>query len=137
MSANREERRAAQAQLARENAKQTVALSPVPAELWPPRGIGDVNVIAVWRSRAFLVQVVEEGNGIIRLSVNRTSMNTWTGRWDDAITWDELQRLKRECGYGDQDAVEVYPADRDVVNVANIRHLWVMPSALPFKWSRP
>jgi hypothetical protein len=45
-----------------------------------------------------------------------------------------LQRLKAECGYADRDAVEVYPRERDVVNVANLRHLWVMREPLAFAW---
>lgn len=53
----------------------------------------------------------------------------------DGITWDELQALKRQCGFGDRFAVEVYPADLDVVNVGNLRHLWVLQGALPFAWS--
>jgi hypothetical protein len=57
-------------------------------------------------------------------------------RWADNITWDELQALKTQCGYGGHDAVEVYPPTRDVVNVANIRHLWVLAEKLPFAWRK-
>jgi hypothetical protein len=32
------------------------------------------------------------------------------------------------------DAVEVYPPAGDVVNVANMRHLWVLRDRLPFAW---
>lgn len=50
---------------------------------------------------------------------------------------NDLQRLKRECGRGDLDAVEVYPRDCDVVNVANMRHLFVFESCLlPYVWRR-
>lgn len=45
----------------------------------------------------------------------------------DGIPWDDLQVMKRLAGYGDDYAIEVYPADRDIVNDANIRHLWVLP----------
>jgi hypothetical protein len=45
-------------------------------------------------------------------------------------------QLKRECGRGDRDAVEVYPADRDIVNVANMRRLFFPPEPLAFKWRR-
>ena len=72
---------------------------------------------------------------VVRLSINRTTLGA-NGRWDENITWDDLQRLKREAGYGDKDAVEVFPADVDVVNVANMRHLWVFVGnyRLPFAW---
>jgi hypothetical protein len=87
-----------------------------------------------WRSRYFLVQVFSEKDAIERLSVCRTSHNG--ERWEDQISWDELQRLKAECGRGEKFAVEIFPADRDIVNVANLRHLWIMPAPLPFGWTR-
>jgi hypothetical protein len=71
---------------------------------------------------------------VVRLSVCRTSLAG--DRWQDGITWDELQRLKRECGYGDADAIEVFPADTDVVNVANMRHLWVMADPIACAWRK-
>lgn len=93
--------------------------------------------IQVWRSRFFLVQVFDEGGGRLRLSVNRTDCDKF-GDYLDGITWDELQALKRQCGYGDRLAVEVYPPDADVVNVANIRHLFVIGAGdtLPAAWWR-
>ena len=109
-------------------------LRRVPESEWPdvayPPGI-----VAVWRSRAFLVQVFAgpAGVGVVRLSVCRTSLQA-SGRWEDGIAWDDLQRLKRECGYGDRAAVEVYPPDSEVVNDANMRHLWVLPEPPPFMW---
>ena len=36
-------------------------------------------------------------------------------------------------GCGARDAVEVYPADADVVNVANMRHLWLVAGELACK----
>jgi hypothetical protein len=81
------------------------------------------NRIKVFRNRRYLVQVFQE-NKAIRLSVNRTSIDR-KGAWLDGITWDELFQIKNAVGYADFDAVEIFPAERDVVNVANIRHLWV------------
>ncbi len=52
------------------------------------------------------------------------------------LVWDELQRIKSECGYGNTDAIEIYPADDDVVNVANMRHLWILDSRIPFAWRK-
>jgi len=85
-----------------------------------------------WRSKRFLVQVYDERDGIERISVCRTSV--CGDRWEENITWDELQQLKRECGRGSLDAVEVFPNDKDVVNVANMRHLFVLPMPLLFAW---
>lgn len=123
----REQRRA----LERANAKLSTVLEMVPHSEWPSY---PAKLIEVWRSRNFLVQVFKEGQDVTRLSICRTKVNTSAGRWEEGISWEELQQLKRECGYGGLDAVEVYPADRDVVNVANMRHLWIMAEPLPFAW---
>lgn len=92
--------------------------------------------IRVLRSKHFLVQVYAEAEGMTRLSVSRTIPGH--NGWGDKITWDELQQVKTEACYGERDAVEVYPPDFDVVNVANMRHLWVYPegSIIPFAWRR-
>ena len=114
--------------LALENARQTVALSPVPPDKWPQRPAG---LVEVWRNQRFLVQIYHD-NGYERMSVIRSSRND--GEWADGITWDELQQLKRECGRGDAWAVEIYPAERHVVNVANMRHLWILPKPPQYGW---
>lgn len=129
MSPDRNQRR----QLAKQNAKEPVVLRRVPQEEWP--GFKPPDLIEVWRSRTFLVQVFLEPNGYQRLSICRTSHNGST--WVDQVTWDELMQLKRECGRGDRDAVEVFPADSDIVNVANMRHQFFPPEPLTFKWRKP
>ena len=48
----------------------------------------------------------------------------------------ELQDIKRQAGLGDYMAVEIYPKDRDIVNVANMRHLWVLRDPLQFGWRK-
>jgi len=49
-------------------------------------------------------------------------------------SWADLQRIKNEIAGKDLLAVEVYPKVDDLVDQANIAHLWVMPSdyVLPF-----
>lgn len=122
-------------QLARDNAKLPVVLQPVPKDQWPAYPGGSSKTpYAVLRSRFFLVQCYQEHDGITRLSVARSVIDSATGRWKDGITWDELQAIKREVGLGDYMAVEIFPKDRDVVNVANMRHLWVLRDPLPFGW---
>lgn len=88
-----------------------------------------------WRSNRFVVLEFAEAEGISRLSINRTAIDR-NGDWLDGITWDELQLLKQQCGYGDLDAVEVFPADKDVQFVANMRHLFVFQKPLDFVWRR-
>ena len=124
--------RAQRRQLERNNAKQPDRLQLIPRNQWPANA--PPSIIRVFRSRDFLVQEYEplSAHVIARLSVCRTSISG--SSWKDGITWDELQRIKNECGYGNTDAIEIYPADEDVVNVANMRHLWVLNSRIPFAW---
>lgn len=133
---SKEARRLAKARafLAIENAKWPASLKPVPVNLWPADSDGAKRV-AVWRSRSFLVQGFSEAGGVVRLSVNRTQLDD-NGAWRDGITWDELQGIKDACGFEDSEAVELFPRSGGVVNVANLRHLWVLPVPLPFGWRR-
>ena len=131
---NREYRRAAAKYMQEQNVRYPAHLVEVPRDEWPeyvPPGL-----LTAYRSKTYLVQVFNEGKDgvLVRLSVIRTGI-TPKGGWLQDIPWEDLQRLKREAGYADFDAVEVYPQDGDVVNVANIRHLWVMAHPLRFKWS--
>lgn len=119
--------------LERENLRWPETLVELPATALPAHQSG--KFVRALRSRRFLVQVFNESDGIIRLSASRTVLRG-NGRWEDGITWDELQRLKAEAGYGDCFAVEVYPADIHVVNVGNLRHLWILPEPPAFAWRR-
>ena len=113
-----------------ENAKRPAKLTEVPRDQWPKDD--GAQRLRVWLSRDYMVQEFKEPHGT-RLSVNRTTMLP-SGRWDDGLTWEELQGIKREIGYGDKYAIEIYPPEFDVVNVANMRHLWVMDQALDVGW---
>jgi hypothetical protein len=126
---NRRQRRAAKAYIAAESAKLPERLAEIPRDQWPSDG--PPGLLRVWRSRGFLVQLYSD-KGYERLTVNRACLK---GKgWGDEITWQELQDLKRQAGFGDVDAVEVFPRDCDVVNVANMRHLWLMPYPVAFAW---
>lgn len=115
----------ARSYLHRENRKWGTILSKIPRVEWPQPNPGQLeNRIGVFRSRDFLVQVFAEADGTFRLSVNRTELDR-TGRFKDDIFWDELMQIKREAGFGPNLAVEFYPPDVDVVNVANMRHLFI------------
>ena len=86
------------------------------------------EILESWRSKKFVLVVYAINENIERISINRADFNKDFTRWNDKISWDDLQRLKAECGRGHLEAVEVYPADKDIVNVANIRHIWVFKS---------
>ncbi len=94
---------------------------------------GQPRPTRVWRSRDFLVQEFAEEDGWIRMSVNRTELLE-TGRYRDGITWDELQGVKCAIGFGDWWGVELYPPGRCVVDVANMRHLWLRKEPLDCGW---
>lgn len=70
------------------------------------------------------IAVAFKDNGIVRLDIYRKDDQ-------DGITWDELQAIKNACGFADKDAIEFYPAERDVLNSGNVRHLYVSGERLP------
>lgn len=49
-------------------------------------------------------------------------------------SWYDLQRIKNELCGGDRTAIEVYPPESQLIDDANLYHLWVLPSGadLPF-----
>lgn len=117
--------------LAGANAAAGDTMQAVPRTEWPEHTGRSVSQ-GVWRSRRFLA-VAYADHVTTRLSVNRTQLADG-GRWVDGITWDELMQVKRECGFAERWAVEVYPPDHQVVDVANIRHLWMLDCAPAFAW---
>jgi hypothetical protein len=123
--------------LAIENAKWPRVLAPVPPEDWPAMPPGWQRPIAVLRSMTFLVQVFDEQSGL-RMTVNRTVLEDWRNGpiWREGISWEEMQTLKRQAGFNDRWAVEVFPSDGDVVNVANMRHLWILDEPPSYGWHR-
>ena len=134
---SRRERRTLASQMRAHSKEWSLHLVAVPESEWPPPREGRSYPDAVWRSRQFLVTRYTEqpfqGIDVYRLSVNRVTIGS-DGGWDQNITWDELQRCKRETGHGDWYGVEIYPRDRDIVNVAHMRHLWLFAEPLSVGW---
>ena len=84
--------------------------------------------IRAWKSRRFVVQLYEPANGGQRISVRRSTANAMIrpkNRDTRPISWDELMAVKRLVGFGDRWAVEVYPPDAGVMDVAPMRHLFL------------
>lgn len=121
--------RASRQALAAENKNRPKTLTLMPREQWPSDR--DPNRLLVLVSQKYLVQIFKEPHDVMRISVNRTKVKP-SGEWDDNLSWDELMQIKNELGFADEYAVEVYPKEKDVVNVANMRHLWVLPDSLRF-----
>jgi hypothetical protein len=133
--------RAERRTLARETRKQALGwpahLVEIPDSQWPPRRPDIDYPLQVWRSRQYLVMRYPapafQGVEARRLTINRVTVNA-AGHWDADIPWDDLQRCKRETDHGDWYAVEVYPRERDIVHVANMRHLWLLAEPLAIGW---
>lgn len=103
----------------------------VPKKDWP---LTFNPPVKVFKSTKFLVQIYPEKNDIMRLSVLNVNRDKKSKTWTDGIKWDELQAIKSAVGYGDLCAVEVYPEDENIVNVAAIRHLFVLPVRPDYVW---
>lgn len=115
------------------NSKYSSELVEVPVEMAKAAPKEFTRPVKVYRSDRFIVQIFNH-EGYTRVSVNRTMINDY-GEFLDGITWDDLFRIKNEIGFADNDAVEVYPAQTDLTNVANIRHLWILKEGdAPFIW---
>lgn len=128
-------RKMAREALALRTSQYTNRFELIPSSKWPLAT--EAKQIEVHMSRKFLVQVFAEDGGYIRLSVTRCELGK--GRtFADGISWDELQDIKRDLGYGDRFAVEAYPEDKHTINVANMRHLWIFPDGerLGFAWRK-
>lgn len=119
--------------MAKENAKWPDIPIKVQKDHWPPRESLKNYPLNVWRSKNWLIQEYKE-NDHIRLSVNRTTIAP-DGKWDEGISWEDLQWIKEQIGYGDRWAVEIYPPRTKSINVANMRHLWILNDPPSYGWN--
>lgn len=94
------------------------------------------DLLRMWGSRDYLATLWLDPTGYQRLSINSTMFNARSGRWDDGLTWDELMTVKNQCGFGGQWSVEVYPPSAQAVDVAAMRHLWLLDHQPPYSWTR-
>ena len=105
-------------------------------EIEQAKGMGNPPE-ALFRNRHFLAALYvddRDGEPFLRLTVNRTELLP-DGNWRGDITWDELMAVKRGIGLGDQWMSEIYPADEEIVNVANMRHLFIVFQP-PYAWAK-
>jgi len=133
---NRAERRALKAVSRELAANRPAHLTEIPQSDWPPPRGNAPRPLRCWQSQKYLVQLYEApptDAARFRLTVCRVTLNA-QGRWDDQLAWEELQAVKREVGFGSWYAVEVYPPDQHIVNVANMRHLWLCEKPLQIGW---
>jgi len=78
-----------------------------------------------FRSKASvgLLETRSVGEHNVRVYADRLAVWRKDGQ---RLTWKELQAVKVAV-WGDRVAVEVYPAQGDVVNLRHTRHLWTGP----------
>lgn len=116
-------------------AGRPLVMTPIPTSRWNLKI--RPQPIQAWESQKFLAQLYAEqhvdGQPCLRLSVNRVTV-TVDGKWEDNLTWDELMQVKAECGFADFYGLEVYPRERDIVNVSNMRHLWLFGKGFQIGW---
>jgi len=124
-----------QAYLRQENLLYSETFVSIPEKRWAPLPDGWPRPDAVYRSSRFLAQVFARRDGARRISVMRTMIDE-SGNWLQGISWDDLMAVKSGCGFANCWAVECFPAETEVVNVANLRHLFVLPEAPAFAWRR-
>lgn len=67
-------------------------------------------------------------------------VHLWVRRHDGEMvrSWADMQRIKNELVGPERVAVEVFPPVSQLIDQANIAHLWVMPDgfSLPFSLKR-
>lgn len=131
---NRHERRIMVAHASDEAKKRPIKLTEIRRDLWP---MSQTEQTHVWHSRQFLVQMFDvtpfQGIDTRRISVSRVTLKN-DGRWEEGVSWEELMQVKREIGFGDWYGLEIFPRDVDIVNVANMRHLWLLAVPLNLGW---
>lgn len=87
------------------------------------------EVVAAHRCRCFSVLERPLPEGILHLAISSLS--------GIRPTWPEAQRIKNEIAGPAATAVEVYPPQGEVVDGADMYHLWVLPGPLPFSLHSP
>jgi hypothetical protein len=80
------------------------------------------------RNRVFSVLDRTLKNGIRHLAVTSLSQ--------ERPSWWEMQRIKNEIAGEDATAVEVYPPQTEVVDGADMFHIWVVTGPLDFGFKR-
>lgn len=125
--------RAKEAYLREMSARYPAHLVPIPRSEWPTAREWASLPVEVWRSRQFLVMLYDQ-DGYERLSVCRAALAPGGADWAEGISWEDLQQVKAECGRWDCWVVEVFPPDAQIVNVANMRHLWILKEPPPYGW---
>lgn len=99
-------------------------------EIIPVLGMGWASEVSrVWRNGVFVVlfrEVRTAWGPVVHLAVRTVGNNV--------VEWAEKQRIKDELMGPERLAVEVFPPRSDLVDEADMYHVWVLPvgMTLPF-----
>ena len=108
----------------------------------------DENAREQWLVQVFLEHGPNQTpwEGMLRVSIKHTisqrkMLKLKIKHFDDPrvalpITWDDMQEIKDKY-WPEQIGMEIFPPKDDVVNVADMRWMWILPKAaiLPFNLS--
>lgn len=83
----------------------------------------------VWRNRWCCVMVRTVANTALGVNVEHASFRT---AMNAELSWPEKQRIKDELFGPDRMAVEVYPRTSQLVDEADMYHLWIFPEGFSF-----
>lgn len=83
-----------------------------------------------WRNDQYSVQRIER-HGLEVLMIRRHDGGKH-------FPWPHLQAIKDELAGKNREAVQVFPRQRDIVDAANMAHLWLVPEGeqLPYTFAR-
>lgn len=87
------------------------------------------EIHTVWRNGWCSVSVRTSASTSLGVSIDHAFFRT---ALSGELTWGEKQRIKDELFGIDRMAVEVYPRKEDLVDEADMYHLWVFPSGTKF-----
>ena len=111
-------------------ARVAAALAKKPAgrfekvDLAAMHGFTPCGIIAAWMNNHISVQMFDvPGLECVLLSFRRHD--------EQPLSWDEIQDAKNQTIGNAEMAFELYPPACDVVDVANMRHLWVVGTSGP------
>lgn len=123
---NRAARRAANGLMRKRQSWSWVERTPTEGERARYPAIRDIH--AAYFNDVYSVQVyrVRTDMGVVLHLIVRGQQDNQEPPWRD------LQRIKDELLGEDAYAVQVYPRKADVVDQADVYHLWVLPNELPF-----
>lgn len=88
------------------------------------------RLVRAWKNNLYVVQCYERHTdwGLVVIAMIRSNDGVSEPRWATK------QRIKNELFGPDAVAFEVFPGEEDLVDAANMYHLWVMPTGfvVPF-----